>query len=92
MINRFISNPLQYHEREPSFHYIGIGELLQKREFNGIFIHRNNWNGFAGTYINKNGDLKAVSEGCLLIIASQWDRFEKQLNGVSKLKLQIKRK
>ena len=47
---------------------------------------------FAGTYINKNGDLKAVSEGCLLIIASQWDRFEKQLNGVSKLKLQIKRK
>ena len=46
---------------------------------------------FAGTYINKNGDLKAVSEGCLLIIASQWDRFEKQLNGVKNLKLQINR-
>ena len=68
-----------YPERNPAY-------------LNGIFIHRNNWNGFAGTYINKNGDLKAVSEGCLLIIASQWDRFEKQLNGVSKLKLQIKRK
>ena len=46
---------------------------------------------FAGTYINKNGDLKAVSESCLLIIASQWVRFKKQLNGVKNLKLQINR-
>ena len=65
--------------------------LLQKREFNGIFIHRNNWNGFAGSKYNSKGELKAVSKGCLLITASQWVRFEKQLNGVKNLKLQINR-
>ena len=71
-----------------------------RRFKNGIFIHTSNKSGFAGSYNNgKNG----ISEGCLLIVPSLydkqgvstnngWNQFNQQLQGVKKGVLQIIRK
>ena len=60
----------------------------------GVFIHRNNWNGFAGTYFDskRNDRYSGVSEGCLLIVSQSWDKFEKQMNSIDEFKVQINRK
>ena len=42
-----------------------------------IYVHRTNTNGFAG-YNRKN--LNAVSKGCLLIDADEWERYDSQIN------------
>ena len=52
---------------------------FSKTQKNAIYIHRTNKNGFAG-YNRKTGG--AVSVGCLLINASDWIMYEKQLNNV----------
>jgi len=71
-----------------------------RRFKNGIFIHTSNQSGFAGSYNNgKNG----ISEGCLLIVPSLynkegastnngWNQFNQQLQDVKKGVLQIIRK
>jgi hypothetical protein len=38
-----------------------------------VFIHRANNNGWAGWRYDKNGILRAVSQGCLLIASNQWN-------------------
>lgn len=54
----------------------------------GVYIHRTNLSGYAGTYNNgKDG----ISEGCLLIAANDWNRFNKQMTGVHNFKVQVKR-
>jgi hypothetical protein len=63
----------------------------------GVFIHRPNNNGFAGTYPktdNKTGKTKiaGISEGCLLIAPHQWNDFQKQLTNVERFKLIVNRK
>ena len=59
----------------------------------GVFIHRPNNNGWAGTYYDKaQHKTKGVSEGCLLIAPKQWDDFNRQLNSVSSFHLIIDRK
>jgi len=57
----------------------------------GVFIHRPNNNGWAGTF-NQDGRLHGVSEGCLLISPTQWNGFHNQLQGVYSFLLQIRRK
>ena len=43
---------------------------------NGVFIHRPNNNGFAGKYWNdKKQKYSGVSEGCLLILPTQWKKL-----------------
>ncbi|MBO5877153.1 MAG: RHS repeat-associated core domain-containing protein [Bacteroidales bacterium] len=42
-----------------------------------IYVHRTNANGFAG-YNTKT--LNAVSKGCLLIDAREWERYDSQIN------------
>jgi RHS repeat-associated protein len=71
-----------------------------RRFKNGIFIHTSNQSGFAGAYNKgKNG----ISEGCLLIVPSLydkqgnstnngWNQFNEQLQGVKKGVLQVIRK
>ena len=71
-----------------------------RRFKNGIFIHTSNQNGMAGSYNKgKNG----ISEGCLLIVPSLynkqgtstnngWNQFNEQLQGVKKGVLQVIRK
>jgi len=71
-----------------------------RRFKNGIFIHTSNQSGVAGTYNKgKNG----ISEGCLLIVPSLynkqgtstnngWNQFNQQLQGVKKGVLQVIRK
>ena len=58
----------------------------------GVFIHRSNNTGWAGWKYDKNGKLRAVSEGCLLIAPSQWNQFHSQLDGVNSFLLQLRRK
>lgn len=59
---------------------------------NGVFIHRSNNNGFAGKYWNeKKQKYSGVSEGCLLILPTQWDKFNNQLQSVNMFKLIIDR-
>ena len=55
----------------------------------GTFVHRTNLNGYAG-YDSKTG--QAVSEGCLLILASQWENFQKQLGDSKKFMLILNRR
>lgn len=57
----------------------------------GVFIHRPNWNGFAGEYY-KNGRMHGVSEGCLLIPPKDWSSFNNQLSLTKSFILQLKRK
>ena len=57
----------------------------------GVFIHRCNNNGFAGTF-KKGNKYGGISEGCLLILPDQWNRFETQLKDVNSFCLKIKRK
>ena len=56
--------------------YNNIPDAYSETQKDGIFVHRTNNSGFAG------GN---VSTGCPLILANQWDRFEKQVgkNGFS---------
>ncbi len=76
--------------------------LFGKSYKNGIFIHSSNRNGFAGTYTDSKGNVHGISEGCLLIIPSiydakgnptnnGWDQFNRQLSGVNKGTLILKR-
>lgn len=55
----------------------------------GTFVHRTNLNGYAG-YDSKTG--QAVSEGCLLILASQWEDFQKQLGDSKSFMLILNRR
>lgn len=57
----------------------------------GVFIHRSNWNGFAGEFL-KNGVWHGVSEGCLLVSPAHWNKFNKQLSKVNSFLLDLKRK
>lgn len=57
----------------------------------GVFIHRSNWNGFAGEFL-KNGVWHGVSEGCLLVSPTHWNKFNKQLSKVNSFLLNLKRK
>jgi RHS repeat-associated protein len=57
----------------------------------GVFIHRTNNNGWAGWKYDKNGQLYAVSQGCLLIAPNQWKEFHQQLQSVNSFLLQIRR-
>jgi RHS repeat-associated protein len=54
----------------------------------GVFIHRSNNDGRAGTY-NKDGKTKGISEGCLLILPNQWNKFVKQLSSAKNMKLRL---
>ncbi|MDP2303917.1 MAG: RHS repeat-associated core domain-containing protein [Ignavibacteria bacterium] len=56
----------------------------------GVFIHRSNNNGWAGTF-QKKGLTHGVSQGCLLIEPNKWEKFNKQLNGVNNFQLKLKR-
>ncbi len=56
----------------------------------GVFIHRPNNDGWAGTF-NKDGKTHGVSEGCLLIAPTQWTIFNNQLKTVNSFMLQINR-
>ena len=47
---------------------------------NGIFIHRTNWNGFAG------GE---VSKGCLLIAPNDWNTFDNAMRGARNFKVRV---
>ena len=59
---------------------------------NGVFIHRPNNNGFAGKYWNdKKQKYSGVSEGCLLILPTQWKKFNYQLQDVNIFKLKVNR-
>ncbi len=49
-----------------------------KTQKNGIFVHRSNYNGWAGDNATK---FSAVSTGCLLIPGKQWDTYDKQIGG-----------
>jgi hypothetical protein len=52
----------------------------------GIFVHTSNQSGFAGTYNNgKDG----ISVGCLLIVPTDWPKFNKVMSGVKNFKLQL---
>lgn len=57
---------------------------------NGVFIHRPNNDGWAGTYF-KNGQWHGVSQGCLLIAPNQWNKFHNQLQAVNSFLLQLRR-
>ncbi len=68
----------------------------------GIFIHAPNKTGYAGNYKSTQGKLHGISEGCLLIIPSKydrkgnsqnngWDQFNKQISGVKSGVLRIRR-
>jgi len=57
-----------------------------------VFIHRANNNGWAGWRYDKNGILRAVSQGCLLIASNQWNKFHNQLQVVNSFLLQLRRK
>ncbi len=54
-----------------------------------VYVHRSNWNGKAN-YNSKTG--QAVSEGCLLILGEQWNKFSTQLASVQSFKLVLTRK
>lgn len=56
----------------------------------GVFIHRPNNDGWAGTF-QKDGKTHGVSEGCLLIAPNQWTIFNNQLKTVNSFMLQINR-
>jgi hypothetical protein len=56
----------------------------------GVFIHRSNLDGWAGTF-SKNGKTRGVSEGCLLIAPKDWLPFNRQLSIVKHFKLILKR-
>ena len=56
---------------------------------NGVFIHPCNKSGWAGTY--QNGT-KGVSEGCLLIHGSEWNRFTTQLQSINSFVVRVNRK
>ncbi len=72
---RFGKNPA-YPDRKPGY-------------LEGVFIHRSNLNGFAGS---------PVSAGCLLICpgpngdGADWNRFNEQMEGVKHFKVQVDRK
>ena len=66
----------------------------------GVYIHRSNNNGWAGTNFKKK---TAVSTGCLLIVPSKYDAYKRPLNngwnqfneklfGVKSFKLILRRK
>lgn len=57
----------------------------------GVFIHRSNNNGFAGTFVNKNGKYSGVSQGCPLIAPKDWNAFVNQLKSVNSFRLRISR-
>ena len=57
----------------------------------GVFVHRPNKDGWAGTF-KKNGKLHGVSEGCLLIVPQQWESFNKQLGKSKNGLLRIQRR
>ena len=58
----------------------------------GVFIHRNNNNGFSGTFYSKQKKRVAgISEGCLIISSNDWDSFNKQLLSVYELNMVILR-
>ena len=58
---------------------------------NGVFVHRNNKNGFTGTFYDSTKRLSGISEGCLIISSNDWDAFNEQLNTVTKFTLSINR-
>ena len=55
----------------------------------GVFVHRSNWDGWAGEFTNKDGRFHAVSEGCLLVHPQHWNSFEKQLMPIKRNALLI---
>ena len=56
----------------------------------GVFIHRSNNDGWAGTY-KMNGKLRGVSEGCLLISPNDWNSFNNQLKTENSIYLKLYR-
>ncbi len=56
----------------------------------GVFIHRPNNDGWAGTF-QKNGKTHGVSEGCLLIKPTQWSVFNSTLKTVNSYHLILNR-
>ena len=57
----------------------------------GVFIHRCNNSGWAGTF-QKNGQTHGVSEGCLLVAPQDWNNYNKHFNGLNSYKLRVHRK
>lgn len=80
----------------PNPNYTGKNRTIK----DGIFIHTSNNSGYAGTYNNGNN---GISEGCLLIVPTQYDiktkqplnmgfdQFNQQLQGVQNGLLRITR-
>ena len=68
----------------PNPNYTGSDRSIKT----GIFIHTSNRNGYAGSY---NNGRNAISEGCLLIVPTQWTNFNNQLGGVKHGTLQLNR-
>ena len=63
-------------------------QIINVNSENNIYIHRSNNDGRAGTY-NKDGKTKGISEGCLLILPNQWNKFVKQLSSATNMKLRL---
>ena len=55
-----------------------------------VFIHRPNKNGWAGTFMEK-GNLRGVSEGCLLIAPNDWDNFNSKMKSAKSFHLKLTR-
>ena len=60
---------------------------------NGVYIHRNNIDGFTGTFYSEEKQrIAGVSEGCLIISSEHWNKFHNQLAGIKTYKMLINRK
>lgn len=59
----------------------------------GVFIHRANNDGWAGTKFDpQKGKYVAVSEGCLLIAPNHWIKFQRSIKHVNHFMIHINRK
>ena len=71
----------------------GFNPRHPKRSYlTGAFVHRSNNDGWAGTFVGKDGRLHGVSEGCLLIVPQQWDKFDRQLSNAKHGLLRLTRR
>ena len=59
----------------------------------GVFIHRSNMNGWAGSvYSEKYQKYITVSEGCLLILPKHWNDFYNSIGKTNQFVLQVNRR
>ena len=59
----------------------------------GVFIHRSNDSGWAGSvYSEKHQKYVTVSEGCLLILPKHWNSFYESVQHSNQFKLHVNRK